>query len=254
MSCYDVMLRCNVTHSTWRMISQRVRSCHVWHVTSVMQCIHTLCVYTHRSHHVRHVWHMTSQCVRSCHVWHIICVMQCPHPICVYIYRSCHVWHIMCVMRYLHTICVYTKFSVSFAEYSLFYRALLQTRSIIFNVCYAMSPLKWCHVMSPCHVCDALSCVWCNVMRVMQCHVCAAMSCVWCNVTWCPHIKCVMHCPFTCIGRQRFNRLLKIIGIFCRILSLWWGSFANKTCNFKEPTHRSQPTDRDIDVDRDGYQ
>ena len=35
------------------------------------------------------------------------------------------------------------------------------------------------------------------------------------------------------------SRLLKIIGLFCRISSLLYGSFAKKTHDFKEPTNRS---------------
>ena len=35
------------------------------------------------------------------------------------------------------------------------------------------------------------------------------------------------------------GRLLKIIVLFCKILSLLQGSFAKETCNFKEPTHGS---------------
>jgi len=37
------------------------------------------------------------------------------------------------------------------------------------------------------------------------------------------------------------GRLLKIIGRFCRISSLFKGSFAKETYNFKEPTSRSRP-------------
>ena len=33
------------------------------------------------------------------------------------------------------------------------------------------------------------------------------------------------------------SRLLKNIGLFCRMSSLLWGSFAKETYNFKEPTH-----------------
>jgi len=33
------------------------------------------------------------------------------------------------------------------------------------------------------------------------------------------------------------SRLLKIIGLFCRIASLLYGSFAKETYNFKEPTN-----------------
>jgi len=37
------------------------------------------------------------------------------------------------------------------------------------------------------------------------------------------------------------SRLLKMIGLFCRILSLLWVSFAKETYHFKEPTNRSHP-------------
>jgi len=43
-------------------------------------------------------------------------------------------------------------------------------------------------------------------------------------------------------GAATISRLLKIIGLFCRISSLLYGSFAKETCHFKEPTNRSQPT------------
>jgi len=42
-------------------------------------------------------------------------------------------------------------------------------------------------------------------------------------------------------GVATISRLLKIIGLFCRISSPLWGSFAKDTYNFKEPTHRSHP-------------
>ena len=39
----------------------------------------------------------------------------------------------------------------------------------------------------------------------------------------------------------RFSRLLKMIGLFCRILSLLQGSFAKETYHFKVPTNCSHP-------------
>ena len=42
-------------------------------------------------------------------------------------------------------------------------------------------------------------------------------------------------------GVASTSRLLKIIGLFCRIESLLYGSFAKETYNFKEPTNRSHP-------------
>jgi len=37
------------------------------------------------------------------------------------------------------------------------------------------------------------------------------------------------------------SRLLKILGLFCRISSLLQGSFAKDTYNFKAPADRSHP-------------
>jgi len=42
-------------------------------------------------------------------------------------------------------------------------------------------------------------------------------------------------------GVATIGRLFKITGLFCRILSLLQGSFANETYNSKEPTNRSHP-------------
>ena len=42
-------------------------------------------------------------------------------------------------------------------------------------------------------------------------------------------------------GVATISRLLKIIGLFCRISSLFKGSFAKETYNFKEPTNGSHP-------------
>ena len=42
-------------------------------------------------------------------------------------------------------------------------------------------------------------------------------------------------------GVTTISRLLKIIGLFCRISSLLYGSFAKETYDFKEPTTRSNP-------------
>jgi len=40
---------------------------------------------------------------------------------------------------------------------------------------------------------------------------------------------------------KRVNRLLQIIGLFYRISSLLYGSFAKETYNFQDPTNRSHP-------------
>jgi len=45
-------------------------------------------------------------------------------------------------------------------------------------------------------------------------------------------------------GVATISRLLKIIGLFCRISSLLQGSFARETHNFEASTHRSHPIRR----------
>jgi len=42
-------------------------------------------------------------------------------------------------------------------------------------------------------------------------------------------------------GVATINRINKTIGLFCRIASLLWGSFAKETYNFIDPTNISYP-------------
>ena len=42
-------------------------------------------------------------------------------------------------------------------------------------------------------------------------------------------------------GVASISRLLKMVGLFCRISSLLQGSFAEETYDFKKPTNRSHP-------------
>jgi len=56
-------------------------------------------------------------------------------------------------------------------------------------------------------------------------------------------------------GVAAISRLLKIIGLFCRISSLLSGSFVKETCNFKAPTDRSHPPiwqkrESDMEIER----
>jgi len=48
------------------------------------------------------------------------------------------------------------------------------------------------------------------------------------------------------IAVATISRLLQIIGLFCRISSLLWGSFAQETYNLKELTNRSHPIAMDV--------
>ena len=54
------------------------------------------------------------------------------------------------------------------------------------------------------------------------------------------------HALSPCYGVTTISRLLKIIGLFCRILSLLQGSFAKETYTLKEPTNCSHPIQKRI--------
>ena len=47
--------------------------------------------------------------------------------------------------------------------------------------------------------------------------------------------------PLFVYGMATVSRIDKIIGLFCRILSLLQGSFAKETYNFIDPTNQSHP-------------
>jgi len=52
-----------------------------------------------------------------------------------------------------------------------------------------------------------------------------------------PHISSIL----SGYGVASISRIDKIIGLFCRIASLLWGSFAKETYNFIDPTNISHP-------------
>ena len=51
----------------------------------------------------------------------------------------------------------------------------------------------------------------------------------------------ITHYNESCCGVATICRLLKIIGLFCRIQSLLQGSFVKETYSYKEPTNPSHP-------------
>jgi len=83
------------------------------------------------------------------------------------------------------------------------------------------------------HVCVSVCECMCMCMCVRVC-VCVCL-CVYVR-------EKVLECEAQfSYGVASSSRLLKIIGLFCRILSLLVGSFAKETNNFKEHTTRSHP-------------
>jgi len=62
-----------------------------------------------------------------------------------------------------------------------------------------------------------------------------------------------IHMHESCYGLATISRLLKIIGLFWRISSLLYGSFAKETYNFKEPTNWSHPIRICMSLHRSSY-
>ena len=101
------------------------------------------------------------------------------------------------------------KLQVSFAEYSLFYRALLQKRHIILRSLL--------------------------IVATPQQLILATSRVIFGRISY--------------YGVAAISRLLKITCLFCRISSLLQGSFAKENYNFKEPTNRSRPIVRQLKSD-----
>jgi len=119
------------------------------------------------------------------------------------------------------------KSQVSFVEYSLFYRALLQKRTISFRslliVLTVATPymyLKCIHLIKKSSVLYHQKKMWIFRWRI------------W--LRW-----VIDSCG--CYGVASVCKLDKIISLFCRILSLLQGSFAKETYNLIDSTNRSRP-------------
>ena len=104
------------------------------------------------------------------------------------------------------------KLQVSFAEYSLFYRCLLQN-----IVCFI-----------------GLFCKRDPLFERAYWFVATMCICVW-------QVDIFMSQMIVSYGVAMVSRIDKIIGFFCRILSLLQGSFAKQTYDFIDPTSRSHP-------------
>ena len=99
------------------------------------------------------------------------------------------------------------------------------------------------------HECAIYSIHECAVYSIHECALCGVflVHCAMCELLL-SGIGFVVNAQGTydvyCIQEYRvatISRLLKITGLFCRIPSLLYGSFAKETYNSKEPTNRSHP-------------
>ena len=148
------------------------------------------------------------------------------------------------------------KLQVSFAEYSLFYRALLQKRPTIWRSLLIVAtpyqiaasiPLLNCCVLPNRCVKWLLSAkmTWTHFWELLSTGAERGRGVIVYLPDW--HkgtLSWYLSMHHMCYGVATISRLLKIIGLFCRISALLQGSFAKETYNFKEPTNRSHPIPR----------
>jgi len=178
-------------------------------------------IYVHMKNHT-YLWTCDHTCIWTLRLYGHVCIYldgnDRPQILeIIYMYKCLYVcacvcaWHTICMCV---CVCLYDiphmewlqvvgslKLHVSFAEYNLFCRALLQKRPFILrSLLIVATPYHLYHTVYK----------WYTI-------------------------------PYNWYGVAMISRLLKILGFFCRISSLLQGSFAKETCNFKVPTHRSHP-------------
>jgi len=132
------------------------------------------------------------------------------------------------------------KLQVSFAEYCLFYRALLQKRPIIVSILLTKAT-PYCHRTSSRQGdLSVLQCVavWCCVAlccRVLRCVAlcCSALQCVavCCSVLQCVAVCCsVLQCVAACCSAQLPSHIIETQRLGC----MWQGSLARVVyCTFR---------------------
>jgi len=93
------------------------------------------------------------------------------------------------------------------------------------------------HMNESCHTCES-----CPTYERIMSHIWVIPH-IWVMLhMWMTHVtdktesRCVV-----CNGVATISRLLKIIGLFCRILSVLYGSFAKETYHFEESPNSSHP-------------
>ena len=134
-------------------------------------------------------------------------------------------------------------------------------------VCCSVLQFACCSMLQCVAVCcSVLQCVavCCSVLQcaavccsVLQC-IAVGCSVLQCVAVCCSVLQCVAVCCRTHMRTWKLSfhkrglhstqnrvatnsKLLKIMGLFCRISSLSWGSFAKESYNFMEPTTCSHP-------------
>jgi len=144
----------------------------------------------------------------------------------------------VCICMYVYINKDYSRFvgflklQVSFAEYRLFYRALLKRPTILKSLLIERILMKITHY-------GPLECLERWIMGTYIC-VCVC-ACIYICVRLYIRICVWIHLYSAGSGMATISRIRKIIGLFCKRALKKRQYSAKETYNFKEPTDRSHP-------------
>jgi len=124
---------------------------------------------------------------------------------CMHLYMYVHMY--TCTCTYMH---IYTCTHVYLCIY-------------MYVFCATINHLR--HTQS-CVICAMCTCY-------VYIYMCALYTCTCIHIYLC--IYMYKYCAACSYGVATISRLFKIIGLFCRISSLLYVSFAKESYNFKEP-------------------
>jgi len=150
----------------------------------------------------------------------------------VYIYSTAHV---TCAVLYTH-ICIFTCYMCCALHAYVTCAVLYVTCAVLYThmlhvLCFTRIYVSWKH-----------KCIYTHIYTeyIFQAR---RMQYVYIHTYINIYVYIYTYtCKWTCTyGVATISRLLKIIGLFCRISSLLQDSFAKETYQFEEPTDRSHP-------------
>ena len=141
-------------------------------------------------------------------------------------------WNVQCSRRYHAAFLGRCLLDPAPAFLFLFFIYIF-TYDVFLHVMY-----MFIYEFSACCFCIHMYDAACPVMYLLAPALPPPFSFFWCANSDTTHFNMWLMYAY---GVATISRLHKIVGLFCRILSLLQGCFAKETCVFKEPTNRSHP-------------
>ena len=147
--------------------------------------------------------------------------------ICIHIYVHVHIY--IYIYIYMYFIHMYMQHMYMYTHIHIYIYTYIQIDTHIYRSS-RVKPQKRDFSVSHCQKCVFPLKSWKNQHLALE-------TCRW----WVFEPESRLLFDVCYYGVAMFSRLLKNLGLFCRIWSLLQGFFANETCVLREPTNRSHP-------------